>query len=104
MNPRLIMGLATLLMALYISYDAKKRGAKPYTAFIIGLLSFTLPIIVVPIYFLFRRALPFFPRKNASVHTQASQGTSSFCPKCGKDNSADVATCKHCGNQLRVTD
>ena len=86
----------------------RRKGLRLGVALSMGLLSFAMPYIIIPVYFIVRPKLEFISKITQSGKSKQTKQQYYdpkdlvLCPRCGHDNPPDIKQCEECENSLGV--
>ncbi len=92
---RLAWPVLVISLAVFIFFDAKKRGYSQMTAFSWLIFTMVMPFIVVPAYFILA-----VKRTGFSGNSQLQ--SNKICPKCGEEILTGRESCPRCNNKLTL--
>jgi hypothetical protein len=100
------IGALRVLAAIYIFFDANKRGFGFLSSALLSLAALYIPMVVIPLYFLFTFLPIKFSFKTGGAAPQGQPEPKllrlSLCPKCGSENPAGADVCRECENNLTL--
>lgn len=101
------LSVLRILVAVYVFFDATRRGIGIFAALFLAVAAFYLPFVVIPLYLLFRMIPVRFQVHRGGfspyrTHT-ATPNRTALCPKCGHENQVSATQCQHCQNTLSLS-
>jgi len=94
---RLVL-IINLLVAIWVFYDAQKRGFTLWKSMLWAMGVFFLLIIFLPLYLIVRRKKERWRGTEESLYTSATK----ICFYCGKPYPGEPERCPNCGQNLKA--
>ncbi len=94
---RLIL-IINLLVALWVFYDAQKKGFTLWQSFLWAMGVFFLLIIFLPLYLIVRRRKGGWQTKEVPLSSSAMK----VCFYCGRPYGGEPERCPNCGQNLKA--
>lgn len=93
-----LMIIINLLVALWVFYDAQKKGFTLWKSLLWAMGVFFLLIIFLPLYLIVRRKKGRWRAEESSIYSSATK----ICFYCGKPYTGEPERCPNCGQNLKA--